>query len=138
MPDTKRDENVIARERSDRSNLKGGIASPEPALSDETRLLRFARNDTSEGARNDKVGIQVKRTILTLALTLTCLLLNSCGGGGGGSSSTSGDKSFVKITLGGSGKPVIDSEQGTGFRENSIPSNIYKLSFTISASDMTT
>ena len=31
------------------------IASPEPALSDETRLLRFARNDTSEGARNDRL-----------------------------------------------------------------------------------
>jgi len=28
MPGTKRDENVIARKRSDRSNLKGGIASP--------------------------------------------------------------------------------------------------------------
>jgi hydroxymethylpyrimidine/phosphomethylpyrimidine kinase len=36
--------------------VKGGhleIASPEPALNDEIRLLRYARNDKSEGARND-------------------------------------------------------------------------------------
>ena len=33
--------------------FKGEIASPEPALSDKARLLRFARNDKSEGARND-------------------------------------------------------------------------------------
>ncbi|MBI3378386.1 MAG: 16S rRNA (uracil(1498)-N(3))-methyltransferase [Nitrospirae bacterium] len=33
--------------------FKGVIASPEPALSDKTRLLRSARNDKSEGARND-------------------------------------------------------------------------------------
>ncbi|MDP3261119.1 MAG: RsmE family RNA methyltransferase, partial [Thermodesulfovibrionales bacterium] len=33
--------------------FKGEIASPEPALSDKTRLLRSARNDKSEGARND-------------------------------------------------------------------------------------
>ena len=36
-------------------NFNVEIASPEPALSDETRLLRFARNDTSEGARNDRL-----------------------------------------------------------------------------------
>ena len=33
--------------------FKGEIVSPEPALSDKTRLLRSARNDKSEGARND-------------------------------------------------------------------------------------
>ena len=38
-----------------RGEGKGGgeIATPEPALSSNERLLRFARNDKSEGARND-------------------------------------------------------------------------------------
>ena len=48
-------ENVIARSEATKQSHYSGIASPEPALSDETRLLRFARNDTSEGARNDRL-----------------------------------------------------------------------------------
>src|SRR3989338_3716307 len=80
----------------------------------------------------------MKRSILFLlafTFTLTCL---SCGGGGG-SSSTNGSKSLVQITLGGSGKPAFKSNSGTGgFRENTIPSDIYKISFTISAPDIST
>ncbi|MBI5213015.1 MAG: 4-alpha-glucanotransferase [Nitrospirae bacterium] len=52
---TKDDENVIARSISDEAIQKDEIASPEPALSDKARLLRFARNDKSEGARNDRI-----------------------------------------------------------------------------------
>jgi hypothetical protein len=37
--------------------FKDEIASPEPALSDKARLLRFARNDKSEGARNDRLEV---------------------------------------------------------------------------------
>ena len=44
---------VIARDRVPKQSPLLEIATPEPALSDETRLLRLARNDTSEGARND-------------------------------------------------------------------------------------
>src|SRR3989338_8325075 len=44
---------VIARHSVPKQSPLLEIATPEPALSDETRLLRLARNDTSEGARND-------------------------------------------------------------------------------------
>src|SRR3989338_117503 len=44
---------VMARDRVPKQPPLLEIATPEPALSDETRLLRLARNDTSEGARND-------------------------------------------------------------------------------------
>src|SRR3989338_2382916 len=44
---------VMGRDRVQNQAPLLEIATPEPALSDETRLLRLARNDTSEGARND-------------------------------------------------------------------------------------
>jgi signal transduction histidine kinase len=50
---------VVARSpdsRDDEAISKNEIATPEPALSDNARLLRFARNDKSEGARNDSLG----------------------------------------------------------------------------------
>src|SRR3990167_810814 len=71
-------------------------------------------------------------------LLIILSLLISCGGDGGGVSSSKGEKSFVKITLGGSEKPFISFNQGSGFRGSSIPPEISKISFTISASDMTT
>ena len=48
--------NVIARSISDEAISKNKIATPEPALSEKTGLLRFARNDKSEGARNDTLN----------------------------------------------------------------------------------
>ena len=78
----------------------------------------------------------MKRTILlflAFTFTLTCL---SCGGGGG-SSSTNGSKSLVQITLGGSGKPVLGIISDYA-EEKAIPSDIYKISFTISAPDIST
>ena len=74
-----------------------------------------------------------------ILLSLYLYLNLSFRGGGGGSSSTNGSKSLVQITLGGSGKPAFKSNSGTGgFRENTIPSDIYKISFTISAPDIST
>src|SRR3989338_2403219 len=78
----------------------------------------------------------MKRSILfflAFTFTLTCL---SCGGGGG-SSSTNGSKSLVQITLGGSGKPVLGIISDYA-EEKAIPSDIYKISFTISAPDIST
>lgn len=46
-------QNVIARSGATRQSNSLEIASPEPAPSDTTRFLANARNDMSEGARND-------------------------------------------------------------------------------------
>ncbi|MBI3755819.1 MAG: polysaccharide deacetylase family protein, partial [Deltaproteobacteria bacterium] len=50
----KSSEFVIAKGFSPEAISVDKIASPEPALSEKARLLRYARNDESEGARNDK------------------------------------------------------------------------------------
>ena len=49
-------QNVIARSKATKQSHYSGIASPEPALNDKMRLLRYARNDKSEGARNERTG----------------------------------------------------------------------------------
>lgn len=60
--DTKVNENVIAKSpdeyRDDKAiSMKDKIASPEPATSDTTRFLANARNNMSEWARNDRLGV---------------------------------------------------------------------------------
>ncbi len=51
--------------RSAQNDTLYQFASPEPALSSETRLLRYARNDKSEGARNDR-GVDENDTTVIL------------------------------------------------------------------------
>ncbi len=46
------------------------IASPEPALSETERLLRFARNDKSEGARNDNFALRILIILVFIVISL--------------------------------------------------------------------
>ncbi|MBI5050266.1 MAG: TldD/PmbA family protein [Nitrospirae bacterium] len=63
---------VIARDEVPKQSHSFGavpedeIASPEPALSDKTRFFANAQNDTSEGARNDRLVKSVSKGILIL------------------------------------------------------------------------
>jgi protocatechuate 3,4-dioxygenase beta subunit len=92
--------------------------------------------------------------ILSISL-LFLILLAACGGGGGGSSSVSGESSsLVSLTVGGSGQTAsLRIEKNTLFAQAKkwindlikaddviagIPSNVSKITFNISASDMTT
>jgi len=58
-------------------------------------------------------------------------LLTSCGGGGGGSSSSDSGTSVVTIAIG-------ESNQTAKASASSIPTSVYRIVFTISASDMET
>ncbi|MFA5847196.1 MAG: phosphoribosylformylglycinamidine synthase [Thermodesulfovibrionales bacterium] len=59
---------------------EGEIASPEPALSDKKRLLRSARNDKSEGARNDNLFEVGPRMNFTTAWSTNAVsVCHACG-----------------------------------------------------------
>jgi hypothetical protein len=90
-----------------------------------------------------------------IGLLLVLLLLASCSGGGGGSSSSSGGTSVVTITIGSNGqtanmtveKNTLFAQAGMFFRglistdeavAAGIPSSVKKISFRISAPDITT
>lgn len=94
----------------------------------------------------------MKTSIMTLIFAVMTAGLVSCGGGGG-ASSTSG-KSLVSITVGGSGETAsIKAESDTILAESkllfkeliksdeafaAIPSNVARITFTVSAADMIT
>ncbi len=97
----------------------------------------------------------MRKRLFYISISLLALtLLASCGGGGKGSSASSAGSSVVSITVGGSGQTAkLKLERNTFLAQAklwfggliktdaavaAIPSNVSKIAFTISASDMTT
>jgi hypothetical protein len=83
----------------------------------------------------------MKKLLIILFLALLTVSVN-CGGGSGGSGSSTDGTSLVKITVGSSNiektADMLSNKVMSAMAAAGIPSNVYKIVFTISASDMPT